>query len=407
MAFETDILSNGIRVIHHHVNSRVAHCGLIINAGSRDEDRNEFGLAHFIEHMLFKGTKTRTSYDIADQIEAVGGEINAYTTKEDTCIHVSFLYEDYPQALELMSDMLCNSEFPNEAMENEKQVIIDEIQAYQDTPSELIFDEYENMLFQNNPLGHNILGDPDQLRLFQKDHVLEFMNKQYVTDRIIISSVGNIGMKQLVLLAETYFGNYKTAMNGASRALAKSFVRPRYKDMEKGTFQAHCIVGSRAYPYKHENRWGLNLLNNYLCGFGFSSRLNMKLREQAGLVYNIESVYQPYFDSGVFSIYFGTDHSHIETCLSLLYDELEVLRNNLIEDSQLQKAKRQLKGQATMAMENYENLMLMSGKQMYFYNTFESLEEVYSKIESISSAQLQMIANEILNPDNIGVLIFR
>jgi predicted Zn-dependent peptidase len=406
MDYQTHILSNGIRLIHKHSTSPVAHCGIIISTGSRDEKPEEHGMVHFIEHLLFKGTKKRKSYNILSRMEDVGGEINAYTTKEDTCIYSTFFSNYYPRALELISDIVFNSDFPDKEIEKEKEVIIDEINSYRDTPSEMIFDEFEELIFRNNPIGRNILGDKEKLKAFTRDDILRFVENGYCTAQMVVSSVGNITFSRLVKHFERYFGNIaaKTAIN---KRIKYSGYSPIYREMNYNTHQSHCVIGNVAYNIKNEKRLVLNLLDNLLGGPGLNSRLSMSLRERQGYVYNIDSSYTPYSDTGIISIYFGTDKTDVNISIKTVLAELRKLRMRPLTNAQLIKAKRQILGQIAISLENNENLMLSMGKSLLIFNRVDTLEEIRAKYDSITAKDLLNVANDIFNKDRLSYLIYK
>ena len=350
MEYNIYSLPNGIRLIHKPVSSLIAHVGLFINAGSRDETAKEHGLAHYIEHAIFKGTKKRKSYHIISRLEDVGGELNAYTTKEETCIHASFLLDDTERAIELISDIAFNSTFPEKEIEKEKDVIIDEINSYKDNPSEQIFDDFESMLFSADPLGRCILGTPDTVRSFTRNDICNFIKKHYNTNQIVLCYVGNIDSKKLVRYFIKYFEGIEKSFKSTDRP-AVLLNSTTNKIEIKNTFQAHCIIGTTAYSFKDDKRIALHLLSNYLGGPGMNSKLNMSLRERHGCTYNIESSYTPYIDAGTFMIYFGTDKENLDKCLSLTFKELDLLKKNKLGEIQLSKAKKQLMGQLAIASE--------------------------------------------------------
>jgi predicted Zn-dependent peptidase len=406
MDYQTCILSNGIRLVHKQVNSPVAYCGIIISTGSRDEKPEEHGMAHFIEHLLFKGTKKRKAFNILSRMEDVGGEINAYTTKEDTCVHSTFFSNYYPRALELMSDIVFNSDFPEKEMEKEKEVIIDEINSYKDTPSEMIFDEFDELVFPNNPIGRNILGEKEKLKSFTRKDILKFIKNNYNTDQMVISSVGNITFSKLVRQFEKYFGHIpKKSYPG--RRIYNSEYLPVFRENNYNTFQSHCIIGNVAYNIKDEKRFVLNLLNNLLGGPGLNSRLSMSLREKNGFVYNIDSTYTPYSDTGIINIYFGTDKADIDISIKAVLKELKKLKSKPLTDSQLIKAKRQILGQIAISLENNENLMLSMGKSYMVFNKVDSFEEVSRKYNVINAKELQEVANELFNQEKLSYLVYK
>jgi len=406
MDYQTHILSNGIRLIHKQVDSPVAHCGIIISTGSRDERPEEHGIVHFIEHLLFKGTKKRKSFNILSRMEDVGGEINAYTTKEDTCIYSTFFCNFYPRALELISDIVFNSDFPEREVEKEKVVIIDEINSYKDTPSERIFDEFEELVFRNSPIGRNILGDKEKLKSFTREDILQFITSSYCTDQMIVSSVGNISFNKLIKYFDRYFGHIPKKDTSRKR-INYSGYSPLYREMNYNTHQSHCIIGNVAYNIKNDRRLALNLLNNLLGGPGLNSRLSMSLREKKGFVYNIDSSYTPYSDTGIISIYFGTDKKDLNISLKAVLQELKRLKTKPLTNSQLTKAKRQIFGQIAISLENNENLMLSIGKSYLIFNKVDSLEEISSKFNSITSKDLLEVANDIFNKEKLSYLVYK
>ncbi len=399
-------LPNGIRLIHRSVKSPVAHLGLFINTGSRDEQENEHGLAHLIEHMLFKGTTKRKAYYILSRMEDVGGELNAYTTKEETCIHGTFFSQYYGRALELISDIAFNSSFPVNELKKEREIILDEINSYKDSPSELIFDEFEELLFDGNPLGRNILGNEKSLKIFTPDSIKDFIRRNYNTDQMVVTSVGEIQFSKLVKLFETWF-NGPVMKSSTGRTHVKYHYKPLQKQVSRKTFQAHCIIGNIAYKIGDPRRLPLYLLNNYLGGPGMNSRLNMALRERKGYAYSIDSMYTAYTDTGNITIYFGTDKTLVEKCRDIIMKELRLLREKQLSTLQLHKAKRQVLGHIAISSENNENYMLSMGKSLMLFNRIESLDETGRKIENITSKQLTEIANDVLNEQQLSCLLYQ
>ncbi len=406
MSYDTLTLANGIRIIHEQNQSKLGHFALMINTGSRDERENELGIAHFIEHVLFKGTSRRKSYHIISRLEDVGGDLNAYTTKEETCIHAAFLAQYYERAIELIYDITFCSIFPEHELEKEKEVILDEINSYKDSPSEYIFDEFDEQLFPNNPMGNNILGTPESLQKIHRDDVFRFIKNNYHTDQIVLCSVGNISTKKLLRIIEKYFTQIPANTRQEHRIPANNY-RVSKHEIEKKTFQSHCVLGGMAYGLYHPQRLGLVLLNNILGGNSMNSRLNLSLREKFGLVYNVDSSYYPYTDSGIHTIYFGTDSESMEKSIELVYKELKKLREQKLGILQLQKAKLQLIGQMAINSENYENLLLSMAKSYLFFNKFDSMAEAISKIGNITATELWDIANDIYDESKLSMLIYR
>lgn len=406
MMYETYILKNGLKIIHQHTSGKAAWCGLIIGVGSRDERAEEEGIAHFIEHVIFKGTEKRKAYHILSRLEDVGGELNAYTTKEDTCIYASFLAKDYERVVELFSDIVFHSVFPEKEIEKEKEVVIDEINSYKDSPGELIYDDFEELIYRGYPIGRNILGGEEAVKKIQRTDILDFVRRNYQPGRMVISSVGDIPFDRLVRLIERYFGDIHGCPSVLERKRPELYV-PEERILEMDTYQNHCIIGNVAYDYTEENRLPLSLLVNILGGTGMNSRLNLNIREKYGLAYNVEASYTTYSDTGVFTIYFGCDAGDLEKCRKLCHREMASLWDEPLGHRQLQKAKTQMIGQMTLASENYENMMLSSGKSFLIYDKVDELADIYEKIEEIDAALLQQVAGEIFAADKQSVLIYK
>jgi len=399
-------LDNGIRLVHYRIPGLVAHCGLIINTGSRDETVPEHGIAHFIEHMLFKGTKKRKAYHILSRLEDVGGELNAYTTKEETAIHASFLKEDYERAIELISDISFNSVFPEKEIEKEKDVVIEEINSYLDNPSELIFDDFEELIFSNQPIGRNILGTPDSVKSFSQKSIKSFISKNYNTSQMVFCSVGNIADEKILKLFRLNFENIVTEKQ--TEKINRSWLyKPASVTKKMNTYQNHCIMGNLAYDLKDNRRMGMFLLNNILGGQGLNSRLNLSLREKHGFAYNVESSYSPYNDTGIFSIYFGTDSQYLNKSIAIALIELGKLRNTKLGTIQLSKAKNQIKGYLARGYENHESLMLSLGKSLLIFNKIDSIEDLCNKIDAVTASELLETANDIFNPEKLSTLIYK
>lgn len=406
MDFKFHTLPNGIRLIHIESSSKVAHCGLFINTGSRDERQDEHGMAHLIEHLIFKGTKKRRAFHILSRMEDVGGEVNAYTTKEETCIHASFLKEYYDRFLELLSDIVFNSTFPERAIETEKEVVLDEINSYKDSPSEQIYDDFEDQVFMNHPLGRSILGSHDCLPKLSRNQIFDFITTRYNTNQMVVASVGNINFPRLIKLFEKHFKDIQARLRDFERRPFEGY-QPLHKEIEMNTNQVHVVFGNLAYNLNDERRMALHLLTNILAGPGMISRLNLALREKHGYSYNVESNYSPYTDSGIFSVYFSTDKEYVKRCINLMMREFGQMKETLMGDIQLKKAKQQIIGQLAISVENLENQMLSLGKSYLVYGKVDTMETIYKKIEAITSAQLRDVANEILNQDKLSSLIFK
>ena len=406
MDYETHTLSNGIRIIHLKTSNVVAHLGLMVSTGSRDESDQEHGMAHLIEHLVFKGTEKRKAFHIISRMEDVGGEINAYTTKEETCIYTSFMKSDYPRAFELLQDVVFHSIYPQKELTREKNVIIDEINSYQDNPGELIFDDFEEFVFLDHPIGRNILGSPNTLKTFSRKDILYFISNNYATDEMVICSVGNITSSRLFKMAVKYVNDIPAKSRKKERSPIKPYNHSRLiKNLN--TFQSHTIVGNRAYAVQDKRRVGLHLLINLLGGPGLNTRLNMTLREKNGYSYHTESHYTPYSDTGIVNVYFSSDKEKIDKSKKVVMREFGKLRKQKLGSLQLSKAKKQLMGQIAIGSENHENLMLNMAKSFLIFNEVDGLEEIQRKIDAVSAEELMDIANEILDENNLSILTYK
>lgn len=405
MEFHLFTLANGIRVIFKETNREVAHCGLVINAGSRDEHPHEEGLAHFIEHSIFKGTSKRKTYHILSRLDSVGAEINAYTSKEETWIYSSFVKEHFERATELIADICFNSIFPEKEIKKEKDVIIDEINAYQDSPSEQIFDDFEEVLFANHPLGRNILGTEESVNSFTRDNIFSFIHRRYRTDQMVFSVVGDFSLKTVKKMAEKHLGSVVSGKFSDTRLPFTSYT-PTNIIKQKDTHQVHYIVGAEAYSAGHNYRTGLVLLNNYLGGPGMNSRLNLMIREKHGIAYNIESHYQGYSDTGLVQIYLGTDEKSFEKSKKLLFAELKRFRDTKMGVAQLHSAKQQLIGQIALAQESGAGTMLALGKSLLLYDKVDSLDQVFQRINEVSAEEVLHVANEIFDPSKLSSVTY-
>ncbi|MBP6977684.1 MAG: pitrilysin family protein [Bacteroidales bacterium] len=399
-------LPNGIRLVHAPSDSPVAHCGIYIGAGSRDEDEKEHGMAHFIEHAIFKGTKKRKVYHVLSRLENVGADLNAFTTKEETCIYASFQKYYYDRALELISDITFSSVFPDKELAKEKSVIMDEISSYKDTPSDQIFDDFEELVFAGHPLGRNILGTRKNLKRFTCKHIRQFIEHNYLPSQMVISSVGNIPFQKLIRIVGRYFDKIPPGAESRPRQAFTGY-RPVEKMVRKSTYQTHCIIGNLAYPIHDPRRVPMALLNNILGGPGMNSRLNLSVREKHGLTYNIESGYSPYSDTGLFTLYLGIDNGLLDKTLHYVSLELEKLRRERLGTSQMNIAHRQFIGQLAIAWESNLGRMLSMGKGILVMNRIQSLEEMCDQIESVTASQLMDIANEVFDPGRLSRLTFQ
>ncbi|MEA3477146.1 MAG: pitrilysin family protein [Bacteroidota bacterium] len=406
MELQTLELGNGIQVLHLEVENQIAHFGIFINTGSRDELDTENGMAHFIEHSIFKGTKKRKAYHVLSRLESVGGDLNAFTTKEFTCIYASFLRNYYERAFELISDISFNSVFPAKEIEKEKVVIIDEINSYLDTPFEYIFDEFEKQIFNGHPLSRNILGEPEVIKHFQRENILEFIRKNYRTQEMVICSVGKISLKKVTRLAEKYFNTTLPDGQRAARELFNGY-QPSGKVLEKNSFQNHCMMGNKAYSRQDPKRIAFSLLNNILGGPGLNSRLNLMIREKYGFTYHIESTFQSYTDTGIWGIYLGTTNGTMNRTIKLVHNELKKLRDKKLGSLQLKGAKTQFVGQIAIHLEPNLNKMLAMGKSYLMDGKVDSMLTIQQKIEAISAEDILDVANEVFAPDQSSSLIYK
>ena len=406
MQYNEYTLPNGLRIIHEPTLSKVSYCGFAIDAGTRDEAENEQGMAHFVEHLIFKGTEKRKAWHILNRMENVGGDLNAYTNKEETVVYAAFLTEHLERALELLVDIVFHSTFPQHEIEKETEVIIDEIQSYEDNPSELIFDDFEDMIFRNHPLGRNILGKPDLLRSFRTEDVLSFTRRFYQPGNMVFFVQGQYDFKKIVRLAEKHLADVPAVTVDNQRVPPPLYV-PERLVVSKDTHQAHVMIGSRGYNAYDDKRTALYLLNNILGGPGMNSKLNVSLRERRGLVYNVESNLTSYTDTGAFCIYFGTDIEDMDTCLKLTYKELKRMRDVKMTSSQLAAAKKQLIGQIGVASDNFENNALGMAKTYLHYHKYESSEVVFKRIETLTAEQLMEVANEMFAEEYLSTLIYK
>ena len=448
MKYNTYTLDNGLRIIHLPSDSKVVYCGYQINAGTRNEEPGEEGLAHFCEHVTFKGTERRKAWHILNCLESVGGDLNAYTNKEGTVYYSAILKEHIARAVDLLSDIVFHSVYPQAEIDKEVEVICDEIESYNDSPAELIYDEFENILFKGSPLGHNILGTAEQVRAFKTEDALHFTRKLYRPDNAIFFAYGDIDFKKLVKLIQKALGECpkgrelacSTDCNSAetptkeriteetptgetpteemeagdanhkvqsSKFNVQSKVAGQTIVMQKNTHQAHVMIGTRAYDVNDDRRMPLYLLNNMLGGPGMNAKLNLALREHNGLVYTVESTMVAYGDTGTWSIYFGCDEHDVKRCLRLVRKELDKFMQKPLSDAQLKAAKKQIKGQIGVACDNRENFALDFGKSFLHYGWEKNVDRLYEQVDAITAAQIQAVAQELFDKDRLTTLIFK
>ncbi len=402
--FHTYRLPNGIRCIHKQIRSEVAYCALIVNAGARDELADEYGLAHFTEHAIFKGTERRRAYQINCRLENLGGELNAYTTKEETAIHATVLRRDLAKAAELIADIAFRSTFPERELAKEREVVVDEINSYKDSPADMIYDSFEDMLFESSQLGHNILGRKVNLQRYDGDRIRRFIARTHTTDQMVFATMGGISDARAEQIAHRYFAEQPESHRTFER-IAPPQTERFEKSLNKHLHQAHCIIGGRAYSLDDKRRIALSLLINTLGGPSANSLLNLAVRERNGLTYNIEASYVPFTDSGAAYIYFSSDRDRIDRCIELIDRQIDDIRKNSLSARQLSIAKKQYMGQLAISMENRESYMLSAGKSYLIYDDVESLDRIYEHIESISRSQIAEIAEDIFS--HTSTLIYK
>ena len=403
--YHTHTLSNGLRLVHLPSPSPVTYCGFAIDVGTRDERPDEQGMAHFVEHTLFKGTQRRKAWHILNRMENVGGDLNAYTNKEETVVYAAFLNEHLSRAAELLTDIVFQSTFPSQELLKETEVVIDEIQSYEDTPSELIFDDFEDLIFQGHPLGHNILGTPEQLKQFTSEKVKTFVDRYYHPGNMVFFVLGNYAFSRIVKLMERLAGAEPARQRCDVRQAPLPY-EARQLIVEKETHQNHIMIGARGYDAHNPKRTALYLLNNMLGGPGMNSRLNLALRERRGLVYNVESNLTAYTDTGTFCIYLGCDEEDRKRCIQLVGKELDLLRQRKLTPSQLAAVKKQLIGQIGVASDNNENMALSMAKNFLHYNTFALPQTVCRRVEALTAEELLEVANEMFCPEHLSTLVY-
>lgn len=398
-------LSNGIRVVHQQLaTTKIVHCGIILDVGSRDENTENQGIAHFWEHMAFKGTKRRRSFNIINSLDSVGGELNAYTDKEKVVFYASVRDEYFERAVDVLSDITFHSEFPDYQIEKERGVILEEMAMYNDSPDDSLQDEFESIVYKDHPMGMNILGKPETVNSFTKRDFLHFFKNHLGTDKIAFSVVGNISLDQVERVARKYLDGLIRKKAQARRKRFKVY-KPREHILQRTVKQAKCAIGRDAYPIMNENRIPLFLLVNILGGPGMNSRLNLALREKYGFVYSIDAHYIPYTDTGMFAVFFGTEPKQLDRCINLVKKELNRFCEKPLTDRQLASAKEQMKGQLAMAEENNLNLMLSMGRSVLDLGRVPSLEEIYYQIDEIDSLKLRDVAQEIFDETTMSYLI--
>ena len=414
--YNTFTLDNGLRMIHLPSASQVVWCGYEIAAGSRDEQPGEEGLAHFCEHMTFKGTERRSALQVINALESVGGELNAFTNKEDTVFYAAVTKEHFAKAVELLTDIVFHSQYPQQEIDKEVEVICDEIESYNDSPAELIYDEFENLLFEGHPLGHNILGKAELLRTFTTADALRFTRRHYRPDNAVFFVYGDVDFKRLCDKFTVYslrftdeytIGGKKGGLASISSVNCKPSIVSKTIILDHNTHQAHVMIGTQAYRYDDPRRMTLYLLNNILGGPGMNARLNLSLRERHGLVYTVESSMASYSDTGVWSVYFGCDHHDITRCQRLVRRELDRVMLRPLSASQLSAAKKQLKGQLAIACDNREQFALDFGRNFLHRGQERDLDVLFRRIDGVTAEDIQQVANELFPTGHLTTLVIR
>ncbi len=408
MKFETCTLDNGLRVICTSGTSNIVYCGIAVDAGTRDELPEERGIAHFTEHMSFKGTTHRSSWNVINRMESVGGDLNAYTGKEETVYYCAVPLKHYARAIDLLLDITLCSTYPQREMDKEVEVVVDEIESYNDSPSELIYDDYDSLIFPDHPLGRSILGDAERLRKLTSDDMRRYAERLYRPERMVLYLYGNVPMKSLISTVNRKMPSVSPVPNVQTslRLPPQSGQQRGMHKTRKDTHQAHVLLGKRSYGAAHPDYLHLYLLSNILGGAGMNSRLNVALRERNGLVYTVESNNVSYTDTGVWNVYFGCDSHDVERCLRLVQCELQRLTDAPLTERALNAAKRQLKGQMAISYDNHESLAIGMGKRLLHYGTTLSDLQLYDRIDAINSRDLWRVACEMFSTEELTTLVY-
>ena len=408
MKYNTHTLDNGLRVIYLASASPVVYCGYAVGAGTRDELPGEEGLAHFCEHMTFKGTARRRSMQILNCLERVGGDLNAFTNKEDTVFHAALLREHMPRAVDLLTDIVLHSAYPQAEVEKEIEVVCDEIECYNDSPAELIYDRFENMVFSGHPLGHNILGTQERLRQYTHDDVARFTARHYRPENMVFFAYGDISLDRLVRLLERATADQPPCrpLTDKSRKAAVPEYTPREETVSRGTHQAHVMTGSRAYSVHDKRRFALYLMNNMLGGPGMNARLNIALREKHGLVYTVDSSMVSYSDTGMWCTYFGCDPHDVKKCRRLVAHELDRLMQKPLSAAALAAAKRQIRGQIGVACDNRESFALDFGRSYLHHGIEKDVARLMARVDEVTAEDMQAVAQDVFAKDRMTTLMF-
>lgn len=398
-------LSNGLKVIYQKQEAFVAHLGIMVQAGSRYERENEEGLAHFLEHCIFQGTERRKALDVFTDLDSLGGELNAYTNKEELCVHASFRKTHFEIAADLISDIIQNSKFPKKEVNKEREVVIDEINSYLDTPSERIFDEFEEFVFNGHSIGRNTLGTKESLKSFGSKELKSYMDRLFTVDNMVISFVGNLKLDEVKEILEKYFSSVSKSNSAKENGKIQKFNSFNVSE-KKANYQCHLLLGGRAPSYVDDDRKAMSLLINVLGGPAMNSRLNLSVREQFGYAYNVEAGFSSYSDTGIWSVYLGTDKKHLANATSLVKSELKKIIEEGLSSDELKLAKEQIKGHLALSLDSNLELMLHLAKSLLIFGKVDSMHELYEEIDQISGEEIQKVATKWLSPENTGILTF-
>lgn len=419
--YHIQTLDNGLRVIHLPSPTNVAYCGIAIDAGSRDERDSEHGIAHFCEHLLFKGTHKRKAWHIINRMDSVGGDLNAYTNKEETVIYAAFTKEHFSRAVELIADIVFQSAFPQHEIDKEVEVIAEEIESYNDSPSELIFDQFENLIYENHPLGHDILGKADRVRQFTTADALSFIRRYYRPENMVFFVFGHLPFSRVVSTVEKYCSSvpqwsldgllcdtdtHGSVFGGDKWRQPLQAYLPVKKRDSRATHQAHVMMGGRSYPSSDERRIAMYFLNNIIAGPSMNTMLNIALREHNGLVYTVESSLTNYTDTGTFGLYFGCDNKDVERCMDIIRKEFDKLISTPLTQRQMQAALKQMKGQILVACDNFESYALDMAKSFLHYNIFEGIDDTLSQLSALTPELVQQTAKEMLADESLSALVY-
>jgi predicted Zn-dependent peptidase len=398
-------LSNGIRVVHNHITTtKIVHCGIMLDIGSRDETPANQGIAHFWEHMAFKGTRKRKAFHILNRLESLGGELNAFTDKEKILFYASLRDEYFERAFELLADITFDSIFPSPQIERERNVILEEMAMYYDDPEDSLQDEFDSVIFSGHPLGMNILGTEKTVRSFKRSDFRQFVKEHLDTRRVVFSCVGNVPMEKVILLAEKYLGKIPKIRSRKNRKTFKGY-KPKEVALKRDIKQARCAIGRTSYKLSDDKRGAFYMLTNILGGSGMNSRLNLALREKHGFVYSVGAQFVPFTDTGLFVISFGTETSQMKKSISLVKEELRKLREEPLGIKQLAAAKEQLLGQIALAEESNISFMMMMARNLLDLGKVTTLDEVFERVKNTTPARLQEISNEMFSEKKLSYLI--